>query len=104
MFMAEPGTAAAPSPLVGRKPVGPLVLGVLAGVAHLGPGLFILVSGLVAPLWAVLLMAFVWAVLLMALVAMIGRRSWWTPAVPLLAAAFCLGTVLLGEELFGWTA
>ena len=101
MSTAEPGTV---DPSSVRGPLGPLVVGVLAGIAHLVPGMFILVSGLVAPLWAVLLMALVWSVLLMVLVTLVGRRSWWTPVIPVLAAAFCLGTVLLGEALFGWSA
>lgn len=104
MSTAEPGAVPAAGSSLARRPVGPLVVGVLAGVAHLVPGMFILVSGLVAPPWAVLLMALVWSVLLVTLVAMVGRRSWWTPVVPVLAAAFCLGLVLLGEDLFGWSA
>lgn len=80
------------------------MLGVFAGFAHLVPGFFIVVSGLVAPLWAVALMTAVWLLMAWGLVALVLRRSWWTPVVPVLAMLFWFGTINAGGALLGWTA
>jgi hypothetical protein len=79
-------------------------VGVLAGIAHLVPGFFIVVSGLVAPFWAIFFMLVVWIALGIALVRMMRRGSWWTPVVPVAAMAFWFGFITLGERLLGWTA
>lgn len=80
------------------------MVGVIAGIAHLVPGFFIVVSGLVAPLWAVLLMTLVWLALAVLLFRMVRRRSWWTPVIPLLAMVFWVTTLTVGENALGWTA
>ena len=80
------------------------MLGVVSAMAHLVPGFFMVVSGLVAPLWAVALMVVVWFVLTGLLVAMVIRRSWWTPVVPVVAVAFWVAVLTLGERMLGWTA
>ena len=80
------------------------MVGVIACVAHLVPGFFIVVSGLVAPLWAVGLMTLVWVALAVLLVRMVQRRSWWTPVIPLVAAVFWVSTLTVGENALGWTA
>lgn len=82
----------------------PVVVGVVAGVAHLVPGFFILVSGLVAPAWAVLLMGLGWIALLVLLVRMVERRSWWTPVIPIATMALWYVVIMLGEDLLGWSA
>lgn len=92
------------TPPVRRRPVGPLLLAVPAGVAHLVVGYFYLVSGLAIPLYAWLPLQLLWLVLATWLVRLAILRSWWTPAVPLIAAAVLVLTALLGDALLGWTA
>ena len=88
---------------VQRRPVGPLVLAGVAGAAHLGVGFYYLAGGLVVPgavlypLWAL------WLVLAAVLVRLALRRSWWTAAVPVVAALVLVLTVTIGEQAFGWT-
>ena len=102
----------APSPPPGHDPTvapsrtgrGPVVLGVVAGLAHLVPGYLSLVSGLIAPLWAVVAMVVVWALLAWALVVIVRRRSWWSPVVPLAGMAFWVTAITVGENVLGWTA
>jgi hypothetical protein len=50
------------------------------------------------PLWVL------WLVLAVVLVRLALRRSWWTAALPVAAAAILLLTVTVGEQAFGWTA
>lgn len=89
---------------VRREPVGPLVVAGLAGAAHLVVGFYYLVGGLVIPgavlypLWAL------WVALAAVLVRLALRRSWWTAAVPVVAAVVLVLTVVVGEQVFGWTA
>ena len=77
---------------------------VLAVVAHLGAGILYLAAGLVAPLWAVLLLWALWLVLLWVLV-----RLWRTqPPTALLVPPLALGAFFVaisaGERFLGWTA
>ncbi len=83
---------------------GPLVVAVSAGLAHLAIGLFYLASGLVAPLWAVIVLDVWWIVLAVVLVRMAMRRSWWTPLVPLVALATWYLVLWIGNDVLGWTA
>jgi hypothetical protein len=68
---------------VQRRPAGPLVVAGLSAVTHLVVGSYYLAGGLV---WLAL------------------RRSWWTAAVPVVAAVVLVLTVVVGEQSFGWTA
>lgn len=97
-------TSTSPASRPARPGAGPVVVGVLAGLAHLGPGFLIVVSGLVAPLWAVALMLAGWIALAVVLVRLVQRGSWWTPVVPVAAMAAWFGVLILGERLLGWTA
>jgi hypothetical protein len=66
----------------------------------------IVVSGLVAPMWAVVLMLLGWGVLAGQLIA-ISRRDlspWWYLAVPLGAGLMWLVVVAGLGALLGWTA
>jgi hypothetical protein len=85
------------------RPVGPLVLAVLAALAHLVVGFFYLASGLVAPLWAIIVLLVWWVLLAVWLVRLALRGSWWTPAVPVLAIVTWFAVLTLGEQLLGWT-
>ena len=89
--------------MTGRR-WGALVLALLAGTAHLVVGHVYLTSGLVVPLPPLFLLWAFWVVLAVWLVRLAGRGSWWTPAVPVTAAAVLLVTLVLGDALLGWTA
>ncbi|MDP5182425.1 hypothetical protein QOZ88_07220 [Blastococcus sp. BMG 814] len=83
---------------------GALLLAGVAGAAHLVVGYFYLVSGLAVPLYALLPLWVLWLVLAAWLVRLALARSWWTPMVPVLAAAVLVLTVAVGGWLLGWQA
>jgi hypothetical protein len=70
---------------------------------HLAIGFFYVTSGLVAPLWAVLLLLAIWLGLCIA-----GYRNRHKPlvvlAIPVVAALVWFVVVQGGSMLFGWTA
>lgn len=78
--------------------------GIVAGALHLVPGFFILVSGLVAPLWAVLAMGVGWLLLAVLLIRLVQARSWWSLAVPFATAAMWFAVLWFGGNVLGWTA
>ena len=86
------------------RSTGPLVVAVLAGLAHLVVGYFYLAGGLVIPGYALIPLWVLWLVLAAVLVRLAVRRSWWTPAVPVAAAAVLVLVIVLGEQVFGWQA
>ena len=77
---------------------------VLAVLLHLGIGVLYLAAGLVAPLWAVLVLQLSWLLLLVALVAMWRRRPSLALLMPLAAAGLFFAALTAGEQLLGWTA
>jgi hypothetical protein len=77
---------------------------VLAVLAQLVVGYFYLVSGLVAPLWAVVALLVCWAVLTVAGVRLAQRRSYLVLLVPVLAAATWFAVMWFGGAVLGWTA
>lgn len=77
---------------------------VVAVLLHLAVGVLYLATGLVAPLWAVLLLQLAWLVLLGALVLLWRRRPWLALLVPPAAVGLVLAAVTAGEQLLGWTA
>jgi hypothetical protein len=91
------------STLVTRRR-GPLVVAVLAALAHLVVGFFYLAGGLVVPGHVLIPLWIVWIVLAAVLVRLAMRDSWWTPAVPVAAMALILVVITLGENALGWTA
>lgn len=86
------------------RSTGPLLVAVLAGLAHLVVGYFYLAGGLVVPGYALIPLWVLWLVLAAVLVRLALRRSWWTPAVPVTAAAVLVLVLVLGEQVFGWQA
>lgn len=84
------------------RPTGPLILAVLAGLAHLVVGYFYLVGGLVIPGYVLFALWVLWLVFAAVLVRLAMRRSWWTPLVPLTAAALLVLLLVLGDQVFGW--
>ena len=65
---------------------------------HLGVGVLYLAAGLVAPLWAVLLLWAGWLVLAYLLVRLWARRAPLALLVPLAAIGLILGVVTAGEQ------
>ncbi|MFC7488215.1 hypothetical protein ACOCJ7_17360 [Knoellia sp. CPCC 206453] len=76
-------------------------LGVLGLIAALP---FYVSSGLVAPLWAIIVLLLIWAVLAVCSVRWFTRRPWVVLLLPLIAAAVWFATLSLGEHLLGWQA
>lgn len=87
-----------------RRSPGAIVVAVVSAAAHVVVGIYYLAGGLVVPgqvlypLWALWLALGVW------LIRLAVRGSWWTPVVPLLAAAVLVGTVVVGGSVFDWRA
>jgi len=86
------------------REAGPIVVAVLAGALHLVVGYFYLVSGLVVPGYALLPLWAWWFVLAWVLVRLAVRRSWWSAAIPFIAAATWFAVVFGGGALLGWQA
>jgi hypothetical protein len=81
---------------------GQWIILILAMGLHLVAGFFFLASGLLAPLWAVILLLLIWAGLLAW-----GYRNRRRPQVmlmPLAAAVVWFVVVQGGSMIFGWTA
>jgi hypothetical protein len=86
------------------RPAGPLVLAGVAGLAHLLVGYFYLAGGLVIPLYVLFPMWVLWGLLAWLLVRLAVRRSWWTPLIPVAAAAVFVLVLVVGERVLGWQA
>jgi hypothetical protein len=86
------------------RSTGPLVLAVLAGLAHLVVGYFYLVGDLVIPGYVLIPLWILWLVLAAFLIRWALRRSWWTPAIPLGAALFLVLVLVVGDQVLGWQA
>jgi hypothetical protein len=86
------------------RPIGPLVLAGLAGLAHLVVGYFYLVGGLVIPGYVLIPLWILWLVFATWLIRLAVGRSWWTPVVPVAAAAVLAGTLIVGGNVLGWQA
>jgi hypothetical protein len=84
------------------RSTGPLVVAVLAGLAHLVVGYFYLAGGLVIPGVVLIPLWLFWLGLSVVLVRLALRRSWWTPAVPLAAAAVMVLVIVIGDEVLDW--
>jgi hypothetical protein len=87
-----------------RPSTGTWIVAALSGAAHGLVGVFYLASGLVAPGWAIAVLALWWVLLAVLLVRLAVHGSWWTPAVPVVAFATWYGVLTAGERLLGWTA
>lgn len=80
-----------------------VVLAALAQLVVLVP--FTIGSGLVAPLWAVVLLHLVWVAAAAAFVALMRTgRALWTPLVPIVNLGVLALAITAGERLLGWTA
>jgi hypothetical protein len=83
---------------------GPIVVAVLAALAHLVVGWFYLAGGLVIPGYVLIPLWVVWLILAAVLVRLAIARSWWTAAVPVAAAALFVVVLVVGEQVLGWQA
>lgn len=81
-----------------------VVAAVFAAAGQLVAGYLYLVSGLVAPGWAVVLFLAWWLVLTFIGVRLALRRSYWLLLVPVVAVATWVGSMWLGGAVLGWTA
>jgi hypothetical protein len=89
---------------VQRPPAGPWIVAGLAAAAHLVVGFFYAVSGLAVPLYALAPLWMLWVASAFYLLKLAIRRSWWTPVVPVAAAAVLVVTAVVGDAFLGWTA
>lgn len=71
-------------------------------VGHLCTLPYYLASGLVAPLWAIIVLLAGWAGLLGLAVRAVHAGAAWGLLVPFLAAGLWLGAVSAGEAFLGW--
>jgi membrane protein DedA with SNARE-associated domain len=77
------------------------VVTVIAGLAMIPVGFFLISSGLVAPLWAILLLLIAWAA---GIWIMWRLPAWWRPVVPVALLAFWFLFISFGEAVLGWQA
>lgn len=81
------------------------VVSIVGLVLYLATGVFpYLASGLVAPLWGIVVLWIGWLVGLWLAIIMFRRRSPWTLAMPVLAIGYWWLIITLGERFFDWTA
>jgi hypothetical protein len=74
----------------------------MAALVVLAP--FFLAAGLVAPLWAVVVLVVVWVALFVLGCLWFRRRPLWTLPLPVVALLVWLGGVSAGSAWLGWTA
>ena len=67
-------------------------------------GIFYVSAGLVAPLWAVILLMIIWTVLVVIGVLWFRRRPFLVLLLPVIAVLVWFGVITVGERLLGWTA
>ncbi len=93
--MVEPGAERA-------RRLAWLVLAVAVAL-QLVAGFFYLASGLLAPLWAIIVLWAVWLLLLGMLIVTWRRRPWWSLAVGPVAFILWFLALTAGEKFLGWT-
>ena len=64
---------------------------------------FYLASGLLAPLWAIVVLLLVWGLLFVLACRWFRRHPYRVLVLPVLAAAFWFASISAGEALLGWT-
>jgi hypothetical protein len=65
---------------------------------------FTVASGLVAPAWAIALLALLCVLGAVTILRTARRRPLVTPLVPLVNAALLFGLIAFGEQMLGWTS
>ncbi len=98
LMFVSPAVAA----IAARRPGWATALGWLGIALHAAVGWPYLVSGLVAPVYGVLLLWTLWAALLVVALRQLRQRPAWTPVVPAVAAGLWFLVMYLGEAVLGW--
>lgn len=76
-----------------------------AGFALMAPLAWLyLISGLLAPPYAVGILAAIWVLLLIAGIRIRRRRPWLVLAIPFIGLAIWFAVITLGDVFLGWTA
>lgn len=65
---------------------------------------FYVSSGLVAPLWAIIVLLGIWAALAICAYRWFTRRPWVVLVLPVVAVAIWFAVLTLGEQVLGWQA
>ena len=87
------------NPTVGR------VVSLIGLILYIATGVFpYLASGLVAPMWGIIVLWVGWLAGLWLTIALFRRRSGWALAMPVVAIGYWWLIITLGERLFDWTA
>lgn len=102
--MSTPEHPTTPAPAHPRPSLLGIAAVAVAAILQLGVGFITLTSGLVAPLWAILVLAAVWVLAVTVLVRLARTRPLFTPLVPLGNAAVWVGLLAFGDAVLGWTA
>lgn len=76
---------------------------VLAGALQLLVGWFTLATGLMAPLWAIVVFAILWAAAVVLLLGAARRRPLAAPLVPIVNALLLWAGLAAGGTWLGWT-
>jgi hypothetical protein len=96
--MADPSTVPA------RPGVPARIAGWVGLLGHLATLMFYAASGLVAPLWAVVVLMVIWLALLVLAIVLLRRQPAWTLVVPVAAFAIWFAAISAGDAWLGWTA
>jgi len=86
-----------------RHPLWAIVLGWIGLVAHVATAFLYLAAGLMAPLYAIVLLCIVWLGLLALAVWLLRRHPVWTLGVPIASVLLFFGVMQLGGSLLGWS-
>jgi hypothetical protein len=87
-----------------QRQAGQIVVAVLAALVHQVVGWFYLAGGLVIPGAVLIPLWIFWLLLAGALVVLAVRGSWWTLAIPIVAAVVFVLALVVGDQVFGWQA
>jgi hypothetical protein len=98
------GAAPAPTRGSGARPLRLVAVGSAIALQAVVLVPFTVGSGLLAPLWAVVVLYLLWGASAVALWFTARRRPLAAPLVPLVNAALLFGLVSFGEAVLGWTA
>ena len=93
-----------PTRVTRSSSVLPSLAAAAAVVAHLAVGYVYLVSGLVAPAWAVITLLVWWGLLAAGGVVLWRRRSYLVLLVPVVGLVTWIAVLWFGGEMLGWTA
>lgn len=81
------------------------ILALVGLILYLVTGVFpFAASGLVAPLWGIVVLYVGWLIGLWVTIRLFRSRSLWTLAMPVVALAFWWVVLTIGESAFDWTA